>query len=91
MSAEQEEQLRGLAGLALLCCPEDQECDRGCPQAKSLCLDCRIPLCRRCQLSVHRNEIVPESLGNDNWYGYLQPWIYKVGVTWMDKTVATPY
>lgn len=23
--------------------------------------------------------MVPESLGNDNWHGYLQPWIYEVG------------
>ena len=79
VSAEQEEQLRRLADLALLCCPEDQECDKGCEQAKTLCLNCRIPLCRRCQLSLQRDEIVPESLGNGNWYGYVQRWIYEVG------------
>ena len=33
------------------------------------------------QLSLQRTEIVPESLGNDNRYGYLQRWIYEVGVT----------
>ena len=42
-------------------------------------------------MSLQRGDIVPESLGNDNWYGYIQEWIYKVGVTWMEKTVATPY
>lgn len=59
----------------------------GCPQAKTLCLDCRIPLCRRCQLTHHRNEIVSVSAGNG--YGCFQPWIYQVGVTWMENTVAT--
>ena len=24
-------------------------------------------------------------------YGYLQAWIYDVGVTWMEKTVSSPY
>ena len=42
-------------------------------------------------MSLQRGDIVPESLGNDNWYGYIQDWIYQVGVTWMEKTVATPY
>ena len=44
-----------------------------------------------CRVSLQRGDIVPESLGNDNWYGYIQDWIYQVGVTWMEKTVATPY
>ena len=42
-------------------------------------------------LHLQSNETVPESLGNDNWYGYIQEWIYKTNVTWMEKTVSTPY
>ena len=25
------------------------------------------------------------------WYGYVQSWVYEVGVTWMEKTVSSPY
>ena len=34
---------------------------------------------------------MPICLWNDNWYVYPQQWIYDVGVTRMEKTVATPY
>ena len=42
-------------------------------------------------MKLQDRQTVPESLANDNWYGYLQHWIYKVGVTWMEKTVSTPF
>jgi hypothetical protein len=28
---------------------------------------------------------------NDNWYGYVERFIYEQKVTWMEKTVATPF
>ncbi len=28
---------------------------------------------------------------NDNFIGYLDAWIYQNEITWMEKTVATPY
>ena len=28
---------------------------------------------------------------NDNWWGYVDAWIYEQEVTWMEKTVATPF
>jgi len=31
------------------------------------------------------------SLINDNFYGYLDPWIWENNITWMEKTVATPF
>lgn len=31
------------------------------------------------QMSLQRTDIVPASLGNNNWYGYVQRWIYEVG------------
>ena len=30
-------------------------------------------------------------LVNDNFVGYLDPWIYQNDITWMEKTVATPF
>ena len=33
----------------------------------------------------------PTALTNDNWIGYVEPWIYDQEVTWMEKTVASPY
>ena len=41
--------------------------------------------------SLHQNVTIPQSLINDNWYGYLEWWIYREKVTWMEKTVAIPY
>ena len=39
-----------------------------------------------------RRSITAEmSLCNDNWYGYLEKWIYDNEITWMEKTVASPY
>ena len=40
---------------------------------------------------LHQNVIIPQGLINDNWFGYLDWWIYKEEITWMEKTVATPY
>jgi len=37
------------------------------------------------------NEIVPIGLSNDNWYGYVERFIYENEVTWMEKTCATPF
>jgi len=83
--------LEKLASDELLCCPEDQACEHGCKQQGRLCSRCRIPLCRECQLGLQRNEIIPHGLINDNWYGYIQQWVYRVGVTWMEKTVSSPF
>ena len=30
-------------------------------------------------------------LMNDNFVGYLDPWIYQADITWMDETVATSF
>ena len=85
------EALRRLCGCQLLCCTEDHECTAGCSAERVLCLSCRFPLCRICQLAPHGLCVVPMGLGDDNWYGFLQEWIYGKRVTWMEKTVATPY
>jgi len=28
---------------------------------------------------------------NDNFIGFLDPWVYETDITWMEKTVATPF
>ena len=84
-------ELQALVGKTFICCPEDHMCGEQCRQSKSLCLDCQIPICSTCQTDLQAQNIVPQSLANDNWYGYVQEWVYKVGVTWMEKTVASPF
>ena len=40
---------------------------------------------------MQSNKIPEMALMNDNWQGYIEKWIYDVGITWMEKTVASPY
>ena len=40
---------------------------------------------------MQANKISPIGLINDNFNGYLDAWIYQNEITWMEKTVATPY
>ena len=75
----------------LLCCPEDHECDDGCAEEKRLCRKCRIPICSRCRVAMHSNQIPAMALMNENWQGYAMDFIYDVGLTWMEKTIASPY
>ena len=74
----------------LICCPEDVQCERTHAE-KTLCLHCKVPICKTCQVLLESKKIVPTGLCNDNWIGYPQAWVYEVGVTWMERTVATPY
>ena len=83
--------LEKMMSSSFFCCPEDQRCSRGCVEQKRLCPHCAVPVCRSCRKLLHENVIIPEGLINDNWYGYLEPWIYQQEVTWMEKTVASPY
>ena len=75
----------------ILCCPEDTHCKHKCHDHGMFCVDCCMPLCKSCRLHLSAGETVPTGLANDNWYGYLATWILEVGVTWMEKTVASPY
>ena len=75
----------------LLCCPEDHRCKHGCPAKQRFCPECEVPVCRECQLCMGKNEKSPIALTNDHWYGYPADWILKEEVTWMEKTVASPF
>ena len=77
-------ELRSLRKTDFLCCPEDHQCSQGCVERRQLCLQCHIPVCASCRVLLRKNQIVPSGLANDNWYGYIQKWIYEVGVTWME-------
>ena len=52
---------------------------------------CEIPICRDCRRALVANRIGEMVLCNDNWYGYVDPFMYANGVTWMEKTCASPY
>ena len=77
--------------VVLLCCPEDHECDGECKANGTLCARCRIPICYECRVKMQNNEIPPKALMNENWQGYIERWVYEQGLTWMEKTVASPY
>ena len=76
---------------ALMCCPEDQLCERKCKASKKLCYDCQIPICASCRYCLSQNVCSPMALLNDNFIGYVDPWIYEADITWMERTVATPF
>jgi hypothetical protein len=40
---------------------------------------------------LQTNQIAAMGLSNDNFYGYLDAWIWENNITWMEKTVATPF
>ena len=80
-----------IGGSYLLCCPEDQISERTCKAAKKLCRECQIPMCVSCQLSLRQNRLFPTALLNDDFIGYLDPWMYRADITWMETEVATPF
>ena len=83
--------LQQLSHTSLLCCPEDHICENGCKEHGYLCPSCKVPVCRECWMELTANKIIPQALINDNFQGFIQPWIYEMGVTWMEKTVSSPY
>ena len=75
----------------LLCCPEDHRCKGSCKEDRTLCRFCDLPVCAECQIFLQKKPLSPMALLNDNFIGFLDPWIYEADVTWMEKTVATPF
>ena len=66
-------------------------CENDCKSRGYICPRCKVPICNVCLAALTANEIIPQGLINDNFQGYIQPWIYAMGVTWMEKTVSSPY
>ena len=75
----------------LFCNPEDHYCENSCVQQRQLCLRCQVPICLACRIGLQRNRELPNGFMNDNWYGYVQKWIFEQNVTWMEKLVSSPY
>jgi len=56
------QELQELRSSGFLCCPEDHYCTMGCPEAKLICPNCQIALCRDCMYSLQANEMIPQGL-----------------------------
>ena len=85
-------EIDALKSTSLLCCPEDQKCcNEECVKNGYLCPQCKVPICTTCRMHLQDNEIGPQMLINDNWIGYIESWIHEAQVTWMEKTVTSPY
>ena len=69
--------VQALQRVELLCYPEDHRCQYGCEKERRLCHSCELPICKDCQLCLQANQVVPVGLMNDNWYGYVERFIYQ--------------
>ena len=69
----------------LLCCPEDHKCKISCKSDKTLCCFCELPVCLECQICLQKKQLSPMGLMNDNFIGFLDPWVYETDITWMEK------
>ena len=57
-----------------------------------MCKDCRVPVCTSCRGKLWQADgksNVPMSLANDNWYGYVQDIIARLGVRWIECACAS--
>ena len=78
-----------------LCNPEDVERCNSCVGSnnpKSLCRNCKVPLCHVC-IRVMRGGGkggIPLSLCNDNFWTHTCELLYKYDVTWLEMAVASP-
>ena len=86
---------------AAICCPEDvdsssAECRKlhgGDPTV--VCWNCRIPVCLECYSRLWRSKPeqyqIPAAIANDNFQGYIHPFIVQHRVRWIEAVVACPY
>ena len=82
-----------------VCCPEDV--DSSSPSCKmqhgqnetDVCLDCKIPVCLECYSHLWKPQKykIPAALANDNFQGYIHPFIVQHRVRWIEAIVACPY
>ena len=57
-----------------------------------MCEHCKVPVCTSCRGKLWQADgksNVPMSLANDNWYGYVQEIIAKLGVRWIECACAS--
>ena len=85
MKKEYQADVLEMGNTPLLCCPEDHRCKRSCKADKTFCRFCELPVCLDCQICLQKKQLSPMSLMNDNFIGFLDPWIYETDITWMEK------
>ena len=77
-----------------LCCPEDvrRHPSRCCHDTHTLCRDCSVPICMECWSRVHSRSgyKIPAALANDNFQGYIHPFIVLNKVRWIEAVTACP-
>ena len=73
----------------VMCNPEDVDpCSRH--DSRTVCSNCRIPICNECRRLTHKNQPIPKALANDNFIGYMMRNLVDHKVTWLEKTIASP-
>ena len=75
----------------LLCCPEDHKCKGSCKTDKTLCRMCEFPICLESHMCLQKKQLSPMGLMNDNFIGFLDPWIYQADITWMEQLRRLPF
>lgn len=75
----------------VMCNPEDVLRSTLCLHDDHIvCSKCRIPFCNECRRLTQLNQKIPRALTNDNFIGYMNRYIVKHRVTWLEATIASP-
>ena len=75
----------------VMCNPEDVLRSTLCLHDDHIvCSKCRIPFCNDCRRLTQQNQKIPKALTNDNFIGYMNRYIVKHRVTWLEATIASP-
>ncbi len=77
----------------VLCCPEDVRKSSYCRHDDTiLCCKCLIPICSSCYTYCWQPslEVIPLSLGSDNFCGYTTELLYQYEVRWVEAAIVMP-
>ena len=87
----------GVQSKQALCCPEDvRRHPTRCSHAvHTLCKHCSVPMCIECwsrlQSHIPAGYKIPAALANDNFQGYVHPFIVLNKVKWIEAVTACPF
>ena len=62
---------------------------------RNVCPSCTIPICRLCDRGLQqfhggcKSGTIPMAISNDNYYGYVHPYLVHVEATWLECAVAS--
>jgi len=75
----------------IMCNPEDVLPTSMCSHdVNTVCSRCDIPICNECWRLAMANASIPKALTNDNFVGYLDKYIVRHKVSWLEATIACP-